>query len=45
MDAKTILRILCSHNVAALECSVDAASAGDIVTALNAALCNENYMV
>jgi hypothetical protein len=45
MDAKTILRILCSHNVAASECSVYAASAGDIGTAVNAALCNENYMV
>ena len=45
MDAKTILRILCSHNVAASECSVYAASAGDIGTAVNAALCNADYMV
>jgi len=44
MDAKTILRIMCSHNVAASECSVYAASAGDIGTAVNAALCNKDYM-
>ena len=45
MDAKTILRILCSHDVAASECSLYAASAGDIGTAINAALCNVDYMV
>jgi hypothetical protein len=45
MDAKTILRILCSHNVAASECSLYATSAGDIGTAINAALCNADYMV
>ena len=45
MDAKTILRILCSHDVAASECSAYAASSGDIGTAINAALCNVDYMV
>lgn len=45
MDAKTILRILCSHDVAASECSAYAASSGDIGTAINAALCNADYMV
>lgn len=45
MDAKTILRILCSHDVAASECSLYATSAGDIGTAVNAALCNSDYMV
>lgn len=45
MDAKTILRIMCSHNVAASECSLYAASAGDIGTAVNASLCDPNYKV
>jgi hypothetical protein len=45
MDAKTILSILCSHDVAASECSAYAASSGDIGTAINAALCNVDYMV
>ncbi len=39
MDAKTILRILCSHDATATECEVYAASSGDIGTAVNAALC------
>lgn len=45
MDAKTILRIMCSHNVAASECSLYAASAGDTGTAVNASLCDRNYKV
>lgn len=45
MDAKTILSILCSHDVAASECAAYAASSGDIGTAINAALCNVDYMV
>jgi hypothetical protein len=45
MDAKTILGILCSHDVAASECSAYASSSGDIGTAINAALCNADYMV
>jgi hypothetical protein len=43
MNATTIMRILCSYNVS--ERHVDAASTGDTGTAVNAALCNENYMV
>eukprot|EP00979_Chaetoceros_neogracilis_P013207 scaffold3725_cov203-Chaetoceros_neogracile.AAC.6 len=42
MNATTIMRILCSYNVS--ERHVDAASTGDTGTAVNAALCNENYM-
>ena len=38
MDAKTIMRILASHDVSASECSSFAASSGDVGTAVNAAL-------
>lgn len=38
MDAKTIMRILASHDVSANECSSFAASSGDVGTAVNAAL-------
>jgi len=43
MDAKTILRILCSHDAAASECASYAASSGDIGTAVNAALAVADY--
>ena len=45
MDAKTILRILCSHDAAASECASYAASSGDIGTAVNAALAVSDYKV
>ena len=38
MDAKTITRILASHDVSAGECSSFAAASGDVGTAVNAAL-------
>ena len=38
MDAKTIMRILASHDVSAGECSSFAAASGDVGTAVNAAL-------
>jgi len=38
MDAKTIMKILTSHDVAAAECASYAAQSGDIKTAVNAAL-------
>lgn len=38
MDAKTIMKILTSHDVSATECAAYAASSGDIATAVNAAL-------
>lgn len=38
MDAKTIMKILTSHDVGAPECSIYAAKSGDIATAVNAAL-------
>jgi hypothetical protein len=38
MDAKTIMKILSSHDVSAGECAAYAASSGDIATAVNAAL-------
>jgi hypothetical protein len=38
MDAKTIMKILTSHDVGAGECAVYAARSGDISTAVNAAL-------
>ena len=38
MDAKTIMRILASHDVSAVECSSFAAASGDVGTAVNAAL-------
>jgi hypothetical protein len=38
MDAKTIMRILASHDVSATECASFAAASGDIGTAVNAAL-------
>jgi hypothetical protein len=38
MDAKTILRILSSHDVSASECAEYAAASGDIGTAVSAAL-------
>lgn len=38
MDARTIMRILASHDVSAGECSSFAASSGDVGTAVNAAL-------
>jgi len=37
-DAKTILKILASHDVSATECSSYAAKSGDIATAVNTAL-------
>ena len=37
-DAKTIMRILSSHDVSATECASYAASSGDIATAVNTAL-------
>jgi hypothetical protein len=40
MDAKTIMRILASHDVSAVECSFFAAASGDVGTAVNAALCD-----
>jgi hypothetical protein len=40
MDAKTIMRILASHDVSAVECSSFAAASGDVGTAVNAALCD-----
>jgi len=38
MDAKTIMKILTSHDVSATDCASYAASSGDIATAVNAAL-------
>jgi hypothetical protein len=38
MDAKTIIKILSSHDVSAAECGLYANSSGDIATAVNAAL-------
>ena len=38
MDAKTIMKILTSHDVGAVECASYAAKSGDIGTAVNAAL-------
>lgn len=38
MDAKTIMKILTSHDVGAAECAAYAAQSGDIKTAVNAAL-------
>jgi hypothetical protein len=38
MDAKTIIKILSSHDVSAVECGLYANSSGDIATAVNAAL-------
>jgi hypothetical protein len=38
MDAKTIMKILTSHDVGAAECASYAAKSGDIATAVNAAL-------
>jgi hypothetical protein len=38
MDAKTIMKILASHDVGAAECALYAAKSGDIGTAVNAAL-------
>jgi vacuolar protein sorting-associated protein 18 len=43
MDAKTILGILCSHDLPASECSHFASSSGDISTAINAALSIADY--
>lgn len=45
MDAKTILRILCSHDATATECASYASSSGDIGTAVNAALCTAEVKV
>jgi homoserine acetyltransferase len=42
MDAKTIMRILASHDVSAAECSFFAAASGDVGTAVNAALCDDS---
>jgi hypothetical protein len=38
MDSKTIMKILTSHDVDAIECAAFAAKSGDISTAVNAAL-------
>lgn len=38
MDAKTIMKILISHDVGAAECASYADRSGDVVTAVNAAL-------
>jgi hypothetical protein len=38
MDAKTIMKILTSHDVGASECATYASRSGDIATAINAAL-------
>ncbi|GKY91107.1 hypothetical protein MPSEU_000083500 [Mayamaea pseudoterrestris] len=38
MDSKTIMAVLASHDVDALECAAFAANSGDISTAVNAAL-------
>jgi hypothetical protein len=38
MEAKTIMKILTSHDVGAAECAKYAAKSGDISTAVNAAL-------
>lgn len=38
MDAKTIMKILTSHDVGASECATYASRSGDIATAVNAAL-------
>lgn len=38
MDVKTILNILTSHDISAMECATYAAKSGDIATAVNAAL-------
>lgn len=38
MDAKTIMKILSSHDVSAIDCASYAASSGDIATAVNAAI-------
>lgn len=38
MDAKTIMKLLMSHDVSAEECASFAANSGDIATAVNAAL-------
>lgn len=38
MDAKTIMKILTSHDVSATDCAAYAAVSGDIATAVNAAL-------
>jgi len=40
MDAKTVMRILSSHDVGAAESATFAAASGDIGTAVNAALCS-----
>jgi hypothetical protein len=42
MDAKTIMKILTSHDVGAAECSTYAASSGDIATAVSVALSVED---
>jgi hypothetical protein len=46
MDAKTIMKILTSHDVGAVECAVYAARSGDISTAVNAAisLCSDDVV-
>ena len=38
MDSRTIMKILTSHDVSAVECAAFAARSGDIATAVNAAL-------
>ena len=45
MDAKTILRILSSHDANASECARYAATSGEIGTAINAALCIDDKIV
>ena len=45
MDAKTILRILSSHDANASECARYAATSGEIGTAVNAALCVDDKIV
>lgn len=39
MDAKTIMRVLSSHDVSATECAEYASSSGDLGSAVNAAMC------
>lgn len=45
MDATSVIKILESHDISAGECAGYSAAAGDIGTAINAALCGEDGKV
>jgi hypothetical protein len=45
MDSKSIMKVLASHDISAGECAGYAAAAGDICTAVNAALSGEDEKV